>query len=254
MTLNFDVTRRKLQLGTRDPTTGWYDKNYAESTIDMVFQKGNATVMNLPGGAYVRVDKIGMTLNPVEQSDEIKTQANRYYEVKAVEPVYAPADNFLYRDCGLVYLPMHDLSYSNLTPTVEDARYRTKDYWETYIDGSNLNAHNFTVCYADPDYPLVKVFLTKGVHIIFAVDQPNSAPLIGHDRAAYGYEESVPTHVLTLDTQLQWLAEAELRRICETYPSGSQRSLERRTSHDRWLGSVRLYDTEYIMNYRRDPT
>jgi len=254
VSLNFEVTRRKLQLGTRDSTTGWYDKNYAESTIEMVFQKGNATTMNLSGGAYVRVDKIGMTLDPVEQCDEIKTQAGRYYEVKAVEPVYAPADNFLYRDCGLSYLPMHDLSYSDLTPTVEDARYRTKDYWETYISLSNLNNHNFIVCYADPDYPLVKVFKTKGVHIIFAVHQSTSAPLPGHDRKPYGYEEHVPTDVLALDTQLMHLGGAELRRITELYPEGSQRSLETMRPETIRLGSHTLHSQRHILNYRRDLT
>jgi len=253
VSLNFDVTRRKLQLGTRNSTTGWYDKNYAESTIEMIIQTRGATHFPLPAGVYVRLDAVGLSVDPVEINDEIKTSSDVYYEVKGVKPHWW-ADSFIYRECDLTELPLHSLSYSDVAPTVEDARYRTKDYWETYISLSNLNNHNFIVCYADPDYPLLKVFKTKGVHIIFAVAQPNSTPLPGHDRTPYGYEESVPTHVLTLDTQLQWLAEAELRRICEEHPSGSQRSLERRASHDRWLGSARLYDTEYILNYRRDLT
>lgn len=254
MSLSFDVTRRRLQLGSRDSVTGWYEKHYSESTIEMIFDQGAATVMKLAGGAYVRVDKIGRTADPVEEWDEIKTQAGRYFEVHAVERVYGPADNFMWRQCGLVYLPMHDLSYSDVTPTVEDARSRTKTYWDTYIDSSKLNSHPFIVCYSDPDYPITRVFKTKGVHIIFTVSQPNSTALPGHDRTPYGYEEHVPTHVYTLATQLQWLAEAELRRITETYPEGSQRSLERQATHDRWLGGTRLYDTEFVLNYRRGPT
>lgn len=254
MTGSFDVTHRELQLGTRDSVTGWYEKHYVESTIEMVFEKRGATVMNLSGGGYVRVDEIGRTADVVEEWDEIYRPNGRYYEVHAVEPVYGPADNFMWRECGLVYLPLHDRTYTSLTPSVEDARYRTKVYWDTYISLSNLNSHPFIVCYSDPNYPIVKVYQTKGIDIIFAVSQPNSTPMLQHDQTPYGYEEHVPTHVLTLDTQLQWLAEAELRRIVEAYPQGSHRSLERRSARNIQLGSTALYDTEFILNYKRDTT
>lgn len=254
MPLSFNVTRRELELGTADSVTGWYARNWTESTIEMIIVDRGGTQIALPAGAYVRLDALGMSADPVVEGDEIETDDGRVYEVKAIKEVWGPGDNFVRRDCDMVKLPLHGLTYTDTTPSVEDARYRTKDYWDTYIVLANLNDHPFIVAYADPDYPLLRVFKTKEIDIVFAVGQPNSTPLLGHTQAAYGYEEHVPTHVQTLDTQLQWLAEAELRRITETYPEGSQRSLERRATHDRWLGSTRLYDTEFILSYRRDKT
>jgi hypothetical protein len=149
---------------------------------------------------------------------------------------------------------MHDLSYTSTSPSVDDARYRTKDYWDTYIDSDNLNNHPYLVCYAHPDYPLTHVFNTKGRHIIFAIDTPRSTALKQADQTAYGYMEHVPTHILTLDTELNHLAEAELRTITEDNPFGSQRNFETRGSTIHNYGSTIIYDTEVVLQYVRDTT
>ena len=36
MSLSLSVTRRKLELDTRDHVTGWYAKHYAESLMSML--------------------------------------------------------------------------------------------------------------------------------------------------------------------------------------------------------------------------
>lgn len=251
--ISMDVTRRKLILGEQDGAIGWYAKDYVESTAEGLLIPRSAAHIAVAAGSYVRLEYLFLTADPLDEGDEIKTVDGEHYEVKTVR-LHMLGDSFSHRECDLTYLPLQSLTYSDLTPPVSDARSKTKTYWETYLDSAKLNNHTFIVCYADPDYPLIRVFKDKGIDIIFAVDQPNSTPKIGDDQKPYGYMEHVPTHVLTLDTQLQWLAEHELRRITEKYPEGSQWSLDRGTVDDRWLGSHRLYDRTWILNYGRGIT
>lgn len=249
LTLDFTVTRRELSLGARDDTTGWYAKDFTETNKEMIVIPRGATSMAVKAGVYVRLDAVGLAADVFVEGDEI-VHGSVYYEVKTVKPYYF-GDSFWYRECDLTLLPLHGLTYATTTPTVDDARYNTKDYWETYMDNDNLQSYSWIVCYSNADYPFVRVFKTKGVAIIFAIDQPTSEPEMGHDLTPVGYRESVPTHVLTLDTQLQWLAEAELRRIVEENPLGSIRTLERKTSTVHNFGSTQLFDTEFILNYWR---
>jgi len=240
-----DVTRRALQLDSPiDSTTGWYTKRYVESTIKGVLIPRSSSYIAAAAGTYVREDYLFFTADPLFFGDEIILESN-YYEVKGSKP-WRFADSFSHYECDLTELPLHHLSYSSTTPTVEDARSRTKTYWDTYISRSNLQRKSFIVCYSDPDYPLTRVFAGKHIQIIFGIDQGTAEPNMG-----VRYKEHVPTHVLTLDTQLQWLGEAELRRVVEDHPEGSMRTLDRVAKHDRWLGSTRLYDTEFMLNYTR---
>lgn len=103
----FDVTRRKLVLGSRDSTTGWRDVSYTDSTIEMVIADRSTTQINLPAGAYVRLDALGMTADVVLEGDQTKNVSNEYYEVKAIRKVKDPPDNFVRRDCDLVKLPLY---------------------------------------------------------------------------------------------------------------------------------------------------
>lgn len=155
---------------------------------------------------------------------------------------------------------------------VDDARYRTRDYLEGWTNASTaLNSANLTkdddstqvswiTCFGDPPYPMTRVFMDCDIDLVFNVGEPNSTPLMDCDQAAYGYEEHVPITVFCVDkpgitgTKLKWKAEAELRRICENYPTGSLRGLERRRDNDQRVGSMILYSTEYVLNYRRDTT
>lgn len=141
----------------------------------------------------------------------------------------------------------------------EDARYRTKYYLDDKLDNANLTEDDdatevsFIVAYADPNYPLVRVFEEKWIDLIFCVGTPESVAL----PVGAGYEEHVPITVWCIDktgitgTKLRWKAEAELRRVAETYPSGSLRTLNRLSDNKQNLGSTILYSVNYIMRYTR---
>lgn len=257
MTLSFDVTLYTLQLGSRDSTTGWYQKNYSTSTITMPIVSRAAAHTPLPPGVHVRLDAVGLTQDPVYEGDEIKNAADQFYQVETIQPHYF-GDSFWFRECQLTMLPFKNLTGAGYTASsVEDPRYRTKVYLETYLSGSALP--NYIVAYGMPDYPLTRVFKTKGVDLVFGLGEPNSTP----DKdplteAAYGYEEHVPIQTFCIDksnitgTKLMWQAETELRSVAESYPGGSLRALDRRRPNTQVLGSTTLYSAEYILNYRRD--
>lgn len=100
MTLSFNVTRRKLVLGTPDATTGWYTKSYTESTIEMIIFDRATSQFGLPAGTYIRLDAVGLTADPVEEGDQILTGPGVYYEVKGIKKHYL-GDSFVRRDCDL---------------------------------------------------------------------------------------------------------------------------------------------------------
>lgn len=106
--LSLDVTRRKLTLGSPDSVTGWYSKSYTESTIEMMIIPRAASDIASAAGVYVRLDAVGLTCDGVDIGDEIKTASNVYYEVKATKEHWV-ADSFMYRECDLVQLPLHEL-------------------------------------------------------------------------------------------------------------------------------------------------
>jgi len=145
-----------------------------------------------------------------------------------------------------------------------DARSNTKTWLATYINNANLTEDdnttqvNYVLMYAYPDYPLVYEF--QVVDLLFLIETPNSTPLLGSSPYAYGYEEHVPIVVCCVDkvnitgTKLRWKAIRELRRITETYPLGSRRSLDEERPFDERLGSTILHQQRVILNYRRDTT
>jgi len=104
MTLSFDVTRRKLQLGSRDSTTGLYDKSYVETSIDMPIVSAEAAKKLLPVGSQVVFDRVGFTQDVVVEGDEIVTAADVYYLVQTVK-LHWIGDSFVYRECQLSVLP-----------------------------------------------------------------------------------------------------------------------------------------------------
>jgi len=103
-----EVTRRRLMLLTQDTTTGWYDKDYEDSTSKGLLIPRAASDVALAVGTYVRLDYLYKTADPFEEGDEIRDAKGSYYEVKAVRPHYI-GDNFFHRECDLTLLPMHEL-------------------------------------------------------------------------------------------------------------------------------------------------
>jgi hypothetical protein len=134
-----------------------------------------------------------------------------------------------------------------------------KVYLETWLLNANLTKDdgttqvNFIVTYGNPDYPLVRVFKEKGVDLVFCIGTPDSTAL----PVGVGYEERVPITIWCIDktgitgTKLRWQAEAELRRVTETYPTGSLRTFQRLSDNEKNLGSTVLYSVEYVVNYKR---
>jgi len=104
---SLDVTWRALSLGERDSVTGWREKNWAESTIEMIIIPRAATSLAASSGVYVRLDAIGLTLSAVSVSDEIKDADNDYYEVKTVKK-HKIGDQLFHYECSLTHLPLHD--------------------------------------------------------------------------------------------------------------------------------------------------
>lgn len=252
--LDVEVTRHKLALSAaRDAVTGWYAKEYTDSTIEMLIMPRTSSFVSAVFGTYARTDFIGFTQDGVAIGDEI--EQDHYYEVKATRPQRI-ADSFSHREVDLTSLPLHDLSYSPAAPSVNDARYNTKDYLETRITDANMQTTGgrdlrWIACYSNPDYPILRVFIDKRIEIIFTIDSPDSEPKMNFDQTPYGYKERVPIHIVTLDTEVNHLAEAELRNVTESYPTGSQRGLERRGTTVHNFGSTQVFDTEFVLKYSR---
>jgi hypothetical protein len=127
---------------------------------------------------------------------------------------------------------------------------------DTYVLSSISTQVSFLVAYADPDYPLSHVFnLTD---LTFCIGDSNSEAIVDSDHYPIGYSEAVPITTWCIDktnitgTNLKSKAEAELRRVTETYPEGSLRSLETIRDNDKNLGSTVLHSREFVMRYKRD--
>ena len=125
---------------------------------------------------------------------------------------------------------------------------------DTYVLSLTSTQVTFIVCYGNPDYPLVRVFIDKAVDLVFSVGTPDTESL----QVGIGYLEKVPITIWTIDktgisgTELRWKAEAELRRVCEGYnPLGSLRGWERLSDNEKNLGGTILYSVSGIMRYKR---
>ena len=105
---SLEVTRRKLTLGSQDSTTGWFKKDYENSTIDMIMPGESAVSRLLGPGTFVDLTKTGFTQDVVAEGDQIETKAHVFYEVKTVieEPV---GDSFSHRICALKRIPLYEV-------------------------------------------------------------------------------------------------------------------------------------------------
>jgi len=214
-----------------------------------------ATVNLLPPGVYVRLDAVGVTADSVDEGDEVKTESDVYYQVETVKEHFL-GDSFFFRECDLTLSPFKNLNGGTYSASsVEDARYRTKVYLETYLDDDALP--DYIIAYGKPDYPMTRVFKDKNVDLVFALGKPESEPVLDFDRYPIGYEEFVPIGIYCVDKdnidgeKLVWQAETELRRVTETYSLGSLRQLTRVRDTTQRLGSTILYGVEYLLRYKR---
>ena len=152
---------------------------------------------------------------------------------------------------------------------VYDARYNTKVYLTDVTKGiqsanilkdDGVTEATWIVSYSDPEYPLERVFFgTKNVDMVVSILKPHSTPIFGASATPIGYEEHLPLHIQTVTKQgingikLLSQGELEIRRILETYPYGSHRSLgESRDITE--SQSTTIYGVEIMFNYRRGVT
>jgi hypothetical protein len=104
------------------------------------------------------------------------------------------------------------------------------------------------------------MFLDKFVDLVFSVSEPARMALLDYKGCIIGYEEDVPITIYTINKEgitadkLKWKAEAELRRIVETYPVGSSswRALEKGQGNDLNVESIIIRSTKWILHYKRN--
>jgi len=150
---------------------------------------------------------------------------------------------------------------------VDDARYRTKVWLDTYLLAANLTDDDgdevkYITVFGEPDYPVSKVFTyPKYIDLIFSASDPVSSVVFNADKTVDYYEENVPITISCVDkpsitaTKLKWKGEAELRRIIEVQGvSLNLRIMDSKRDITQRLGPVILYQTEVMLIYRRDTT
>jgi hypothetical protein len=143
-----------------------------------------------------------------------------------------------------------------------DVRYRQRLFLSDHLSSADITKDDasqatYITAFSNADYPITKVFVTKGVDLIFSVDSGESEGLVGHDKSAYAYHESVPIDLFAINktgitaTNLIEKGYQELRRILESYPTGSVRRMGRMTETTRSLGSPLLFSQKCMVEYTR---
>jgi hypothetical protein len=271
-----DVTLGTLTLGSRVATgsgvytTGWRAVTYPTSTIPMIIVLRGSTFSFEKVGLYASEDVLGLTDSTVKLGDQIKSSDNRYFMIKGLEKYYR-LNSFLFWKATMSELPLWQAAPGALTWTLtrsKDPRERSKTYIDTYVRDAQLTKDDdstqaaWACIFSEPPYPVAQEFraASNPVFGLYVVEIPNSTPGLDTDQIASEYEEHVPIHIITVDstactgTALNWKMEEELRYVCETYPEGSFRSLERRSKRTVNLPGLILYDSEFMMNYVRNVT
>lgn len=155
---------------------------------------------------------------------------------------------------------------------VSDPRAGMKTYLDTYYTASNVTIDDAVtlaqvlVQYGTPLEQVKENFINQSFDVVISLEEPVVTPLMDSDQTPYGYEFDVPVRIYTIDkragddslivtgTILKFTVEAELRRILEDQPAGSQYRMGRGRVVNQYLGGDMIYGSEYIINYRRSTT
>jgi hypothetical protein len=229
-----DLTRRELSFGAADPTTGWYAKVYAESTIEGVLQPQGASMSFLPCGSYAKYPHTLFTEYVVHEGDQIVDANLAVYELNTVS-LYSWLDMFSHRTCEAVKQEFDNrdatsgswhLDGDSLTT---DPRSRHKILLDTY-----LGADNFITCFDGADYPIKYLFLnTLGINteVVISIGKEAATPLLDFQDKPYAYIETVPINIYAVDkvghtaTNSIEQKEQEIRHILTDYATVEGRSL-----------------------------
>ena len=251
------VTLRKMVLSPmRDPDTGWYLWHYEdESATIALAPKGSAQSWNL-AGKVCKYDYVGVSTSNVEVDDLIVTAYGRTLKVVTASKVWLNG-YYKWTMCELEqYALGSEGSPGEPSITGNDARERILTFLNTYL--VDLTPLRFIVAYDTPTYTIEKLFIEKGLDLVFGIGEPVSTMLKNCDQYPYGYRESVPVTMYAVDkgtvsaTKLTYAAEAELRKELAAHPFGSLRSMDKRNKRNIEAGAFIIYATEYILTYNRD--
>jgi len=228
------------------------------------------------GPIYVtrRTEAVGITADAFVEGDQVKDSTDNYWDILSVQE-YMQLDSFVCRGCNLSKSFMYQDDFGSTTwskTRASDVRYRMKVWLDQSSPDDIIRASqitkdddsttaDFAVIFNNPPYQIWREFRgDSNMEGLFVVDQPNSTALIGAlTKQPYGYEEHVPVHIVTVNSTgcsgsaLASKMEAELRYACENYAIGTDRvrNVERRGKRDIRVGGMALYDTEFVVSYRR---
>jgi hypothetical protein len=270
---SFNVTRRALSLGSRDSWSGWHAVSWSTSTIEMIIRPKGASHIPTLGGHYPKLDAVGYTDDAVSVGDQIYDAFSHYYTIEELEEELW-GGSLEYYVCHLSKVSMYQADFSATTWTLtrpHDPRYRMKVWMDAYLRTAQITKNDdsttadWACIFNDPPYHIDLEFRgSSNMEGLYVIDQPESIPRIDAvTHAPYAYDEKMPIHIMTINstgctgTALQHKMEAELRYICETYPIPaaapySIRSMTVRRKRDIDIGGMRIYDTEYLLDYIRD--
>jgi len=225
----------------------------------------------LPPGIYPYFDAVGLTNETAVVAGDIIADADtKYFRVEGVKP-HKVGDKTAFYECQLSHQRVYAFGPASATwskTRPQPPQRRMKTYIDTYARAAQITkdddstAATFAMIWENPPYPLYQEFraTANAVFGLYVVGEPNTTPLPGMLQTPYGFKEEVPVHVCTVNTvdyagaTLQWKMEAELRYVVQQNPGGSLLTLNRRASHDRMVGSVWMYDNEWVITYKRDLT
>lgn len=210
------------------------------------------------GTVYLDTKQIG-TFTP----DTIGTTGDVYYDAEDIGDFVLHATGYVYYETTIIGQYTTADSFPNLETAI-DARYMTKVYLERYLKPTNLLQDHgapavYAVIYAYPPYPIDREFnaASDPVDLLFLVGEVESNPVRGLKLETFGYDESVPVTVCCVDktgltgTMLKWTAEAELRRVLETYPYGSIRAIKASKGEPQRMGTFTVYSSTVTLRYVR---
>ena len=251
-----DLTRRALTFGAQDSTTGWFDRDYAESIIQGSIQPQGASLQNLPCGSYAKYPNTLFTPDVIHEGDQIEDAFGDIYEVNTVVR-WSRLNEDSHAVCELIkkQLDQRDATsgswHLDADSLTTDQRSRTKVWLDTYL--SLLCTH--VTQFDGADYPIKYLFnaeLGVDADIVFSIGKEPSTPLLDYNHVAYAFNEAVTINLYAVNktgvtaTNLIEEAEQDIRDIATDHGIVEGRSIRniKTTKHS----PVDLGDRTYLWN------
>jgi hypothetical protein len=270
-----EMNMHKASYVGRDKKTGWrmfrYDAN-GKTEGFMILKNAVRLVSAIrPYGIYFggEYDGVFLTKNLLEWKDRLILD-ERLFEVGDVEELLDGSGSigFYVGKLTEVIPPKDRSAQVSSNSGISDSRDQVREFLISNLDCNSITRDDgstkadYCIMFDNPDYSLLKEFSAADdpVDGIFAIDIPNSVPLVDSDYTVYGYDEYVPILIYTIDKEgvsgarLQGKMESGIRRVCD---SDSARAgpmhvyLERRGDRRTRIGSRTLYTAEFVFSFKR---